>query len=39
MADRVLAEGTEFVPEVMLPKLLGETTREHRPGWWRRSPP
>ena len=31
MADRVLAEGTEFVPEVMLPKLLGETTREHRP--------
>ena len=31
--------GTEFVPEVMLPKLLGETTREHRPRWWRRSPP
>jgi pimeloyl-ACP methyl ester carboxylesterase len=31
MADRVLAEGIDFVPEVMLPKLLGETTREHRP--------
>jgi pimeloyl-ACP methyl ester carboxylesterase len=31
MADRVLAEGNDFVPEVMLPKLLGETTREHRP--------
>jgi|Tabmets5t2r1_1033131.scaffolds.fasta_scaffold08344_3 pimeloyl-ACP methyl ester carboxylesterase len=31
MADRVLAEGVDFVPEVMLPKLLGETTREHRP--------
>ncbi len=31
MADRALAEGTGFVPEVMLPKLLGETSREHRP--------
>lgn len=31
MADRALAEGTGFVPQVMLPKLLGETTREHRP--------
>ena len=31
MADRVLAEGNDFVPEAMLPKLLGETTREHRP--------
>jgi pimeloyl-ACP methyl ester carboxylesterase len=31
MADRVLAEGTDFVPEVMLPRLLGETTREHEP--------
>jgi pimeloyl-ACP methyl ester carboxylesterase len=31
MAERVLAEGNDFVPEVMLPKLLGETTREHRP--------
>jgi pimeloyl-ACP methyl ester carboxylesterase len=31
MAGRVLAEGNDFVPEVMLPKLLGETTREHRP--------
>ncbi len=31
MAERVLAEGNDFVPEVMLPKLLGETSREHRP--------
>jgi len=31
MAERVLAEGNEFVPEVMLPRLLGETSREHRP--------
>jgi pimeloyl-ACP methyl ester carboxylesterase len=31
MADRVLAEGVDFVPEVMLPRLLGETSREHRP--------
>lgn len=31
MAERVLAEGNDFVPEVMLPKLLGQTSREHRP--------
>jgi len=31
MAERVLAEGNDFVAEVMLPKLLGETTLEHRP--------
>jgi pimeloyl-ACP methyl ester carboxylesterase len=31
MAERVLAEGTGFVPEVMLPRLLGETSRQHRP--------
>ena len=31
MAERVLAEGNDFVPEAMLPKLLGETSREHRP--------
>jgi pimeloyl-ACP methyl ester carboxylesterase len=31
MAERVLAEGVGFVPEVMLPRLLGATTREHRP--------
>ena len=31
MAERVQAEGVGFVPEVMLPKLLGETSREHRP--------
>ena len=31
MAERVLAEGSGFVPEVMLPKLLGQTSREHRP--------
>jgi pimeloyl-ACP methyl ester carboxylesterase len=31
MAERVLAEGNGFVPEAMLPKLLGETSREHRP--------
>jgi pimeloyl-ACP methyl ester carboxylesterase len=31
MAERVLAEGNGFVAEAMLPKLLGETTREHRP--------
>jgi pimeloyl-ACP methyl ester carboxylesterase len=31
MAERVLAEGTGFVPEVMLPRLLGQTSREHRP--------
>ena len=31
MAERVLAEGNGFVPEAMLPRLLGETSREHRP--------
>jgi pimeloyl-ACP methyl ester carboxylesterase len=31
MAERVLAEGNGFVPEVMLPRLLGQTSREHRP--------
>jgi pimeloyl-ACP methyl ester carboxylesterase len=31
MAERVMAEGNGFVPEAMLPKLLGETSREHRP--------
>jgi pimeloyl-ACP methyl ester carboxylesterase len=31
MTERVLAEGVGFVPEVMLPRLLGETTRERRP--------
>ena len=31
MAERVLAEGNGFVAEAMLPKLLGETSREHRP--------
>jgi pimeloyl-ACP methyl ester carboxylesterase len=31
MAERVLAEGTGFVPEAMLPRLLGATSREHRP--------
>jgi pimeloyl-ACP methyl ester carboxylesterase len=31
MAERVLAEGSGFVAEAMLPKLLGETSREHRP--------
>jgi pimeloyl-ACP methyl ester carboxylesterase len=31
MAERVLAEGSGFVPEAMLPRLLGETSREHRP--------
>jgi pimeloyl-ACP methyl ester carboxylesterase len=31
MAERVLAEGNGFVAEEMLPKLLGETSREHRP--------
>jgi pimeloyl-ACP methyl ester carboxylesterase len=31
MAERALAEGTGFVPEVMLPKLLGQTSRDHRP--------
>ena len=31
MVERVLGEGSGFVAEAMLPKLLGETTREHRP--------
>ena len=31
MAERVLTEGNEFVAEAMLPKLLGQTSREHRP--------
>jgi pimeloyl-ACP methyl ester carboxylesterase len=31
MAERVLAEGNGFVPEAMLPRLLGQTSREHRP--------
>ncbi len=31
MAERVLVDGNGFVPEAMLPKLLGETSREHRP--------
>jgi pimeloyl-ACP methyl ester carboxylesterase len=31
MAERVLAEGVGFVPEVMLPRLLGETSLRTRP--------
>jgi pimeloyl-ACP methyl ester carboxylesterase len=31
MADRVLAEGVDFLPEVMIPRLLGETTRHDQP--------
>src|SRR6266511_1588557 len=31
MAERVLAEGVAFVPEAMLPRLLGTTSRERRP--------
>jgi pimeloyl-ACP methyl ester carboxylesterase len=31
MADRVLAEGVGFVPEAMVPRLLGRTSREQRP--------
>ncbi len=31
MAERVLAEGLGFLPEAMLPRLLGETTRQRRP--------
>jgi pimeloyl-ACP methyl ester carboxylesterase len=31
MAERVLAEGTGFLPEVMLPKILGKTSHEERP--------
>jgi pimeloyl-ACP methyl ester carboxylesterase len=31
MAERVLAEGVGFLPEAMLPVLLGETSRRRRP--------
>jgi pimeloyl-ACP methyl ester carboxylesterase len=31
MAERVLKEGAGFVPEVMLPRLLGQTSRDQRP--------
>jgi pimeloyl-ACP methyl ester carboxylesterase len=31
MVERVLAEGVEFLPEAMVPRLLGETTRNERP--------
>jgi 3-oxoadipate enol-lactonase len=31
MADRVLAEGVGFVPEAMLPRLLGQTSLHSRP--------
>ena len=31
MADRVLAEGNGFVAGAMLPRLLGQTSLEHRP--------
>jgi pimeloyl-ACP methyl ester carboxylesterase len=31
MAERVLAEGVGFLPEVMLPVLLGQTSRRRRP--------
>jgi pimeloyl-ACP methyl ester carboxylesterase len=31
MVERVLAEGTGFLPETMLPRLLGKTTLEERP--------
>jgi pimeloyl-ACP methyl ester carboxylesterase len=31
IADRVLVEGVGFMPEVMLPRLLGETSRRERP--------
>jgi len=31
MAERVLAEGTGFVPETMLPRLLGKTSLQERP--------
>jgi len=36
MADRVLAEGVGLVPEMMLPRLLGPTSRERRPDVVRR---
>jgi 3-oxoadipate enol-lactonase len=31
MAERVLADGVGFLPEAMLPGLLGETSRQQRP--------
>jgi pimeloyl-ACP methyl ester carboxylesterase len=31
MAKRVLAEGVGFLPEAMIPRLLGKTTRQDRP--------
>ncbi|HZD01042.1 MAG TPA: alpha/beta fold hydrolase [Actinomycetes bacterium] len=31
MAERVLAEGAGFLPETMVPRLLGQTSREQRP--------
>jgi pimeloyl-ACP methyl ester carboxylesterase len=31
MAERVLAEGVGFLPETMVPRLLGETTRRDQP--------
>jgi pimeloyl-ACP methyl ester carboxylesterase len=31
MAERVLAEGTGFLPEAMVPRLLGKTSLEERP--------
>jgi len=31
MVERVLAEGVGFLPETMLPRLLGETTRRDQP--------
>jgi 3-oxoadipate enol-lactonase len=31
MAERVLAEGVDFLPEAMLPRLLGNATLEERP--------
>jgi pimeloyl-ACP methyl ester carboxylesterase len=31
MVERLLAEGNGFLPEVMLPRLLGETSRDQRP--------
>jgi pimeloyl-ACP methyl ester carboxylesterase len=31
MAERVVAEGVGFLPEVMLPRLLGSTSRRDRP--------
>ena len=31
MAERVLAEGTGFLPEAMLPRVLGKTSLEERP--------